>query len=182
MPGAADLSLVVPIDSGMTQRTELLLTLLLAGLCVVTGALALIPRMFVRTVPIEYEAPDISVAVDGAVAKPGVYRLPFRSRVADALDLAGGVTNQAETSLVDLAATLNPGDRVFVPLISASGGGTRVSVNSAPPDELDELPGVGPVMAERIVAGRPYSKLEDLLRVKGIGEKTLERLRAYVRL
>lgn len=166
----------------MSQRTELLLTLLLAGLSVVTGALAVIPRLLVRTAPIEFEAPDISVAVGGAVMKPGVYQLPFRSLVADALELAGGVTARAETSLVDLAATLGPGERVFVPLQTADGGRERISINSAASDELDELPGVGPVTARRIIEGRPYSKLEDLLRVKGIGEKTLERLRARARL
>ncbi|MEX2534837.1 MAG: ComEA family DNA-binding protein [Trueperaceae bacterium] len=166
----------------MPQRTELLLTLILAGLCVVTGALAVLPRMVVRAAPIEFEAPDISVAVGGAVARPGVYRLPFRSRVVDALELAGGMTAQAETTLVDLAATLGPGDRVHVPLRTAEGGAARISINSASTSELDDLPGVGPVTADRIIAGRPYTRLEDLLRVKGIGEKTLERLRAHVRL
>ena len=166
----------------MTERGELLLTLLLAALCLATGAMALIPHLVVRDVPIEFEAPNISVAVDGAVARPGIYQLPFRSRVADALELAGGVTSSAETSLVELAATLGPGDTVFVPFQSAGGGEERISINSAAPDRLEGLPGVGPVTAQRIVSGRPYAKLEDLLRVKGIGEKTLERLREYVRL
>lgn len=166
----------------MSPRAELLLTLLLAGLCVVTGGLAVIPRLLVRTAPIEFEAPDISVAIDGAVVRPGVYELPFRSRVADALALAGGITAEAETSLVDLAAAVGPGERIFVPLRSAVGGRERISINSAAADELDELPGVGPVMASRIIEERPYSRLEELLRVKGIGEKTLDRLRAHVRL
>ncbi|HEX7002788.1 MAG TPA: ComEA family DNA-binding protein [Trueperaceae bacterium] len=166
----------------MSERGELLLTLLLTGLCLTVGGMALLPRLLVREVPIEFEAPDISVAVDGAVVSPGIYRLPFRSRVADAIELAGGLTPAAETSLVDLAAPLGPGDKVFVPYRTAEGGDQRISVNSATVDELEELPGIGPVTARRIVEGRPYSRLQELLQVKGIGEKTLERLQPHVRL
>lgn len=166
----------------MADRTELLLTVVLASACLAVALLATVPRLAVQRTPITFEAPDISVAVDGEVLRPGVYRLPFRSRVVDALELAGGVTDEAEASLIDLAATLGPGERVHVPSRHAAGGAERISVNSAMPAELELLPGVGPVTAARIVAGRPYSRLEDLLRVKGIGEKSLERLREHARL
>ncbi|MEX2541189.1 MAG: ComEA family DNA-binding protein [Trueperaceae bacterium] len=166
----------------MAEKTELLLTVVLAAACVAAALLTMLPRLAVQRVPITFEAPDISVAVDGEVAKPGVYRLPFRARVVDALELAGGMTDGAEASLVDLAASLGPGERVHVPSRHGDNGTERISVNSAVAAELELLPGVGPVTAGRIVAGRPYSRLEDLLRVKGIGEKTLERLREHARL
>jgi competence protein ComEA len=166
----------------VAERVELVITSVLAGLCLLVAAFAIVPRMAVREVPIVFEAADVSVAVGGAVAEPGVYRLPFRSRVADAIELAGGMTDDAEASLVDLAATLGPGDRVLVPARHDEAGDERINLNSASPAMLERLPGVGPVTAARIVAGRPYARLEDLLRVKGIGEKTLERLRAHASL
>jgi competence protein ComEA len=166
----------------MTDRAEQLLTALLATACLVLALLATLPRMTVRHVPIAFEAPDISVSVGGEVERPGVYSLPFRSRVADALELAGGMTDAAEASLVELAATLTTGDSVHVPAKVDGQGAERISLNSAAARELELLPGVGPVTAARIVAGRPYARLEELLRVKGIGEKTLERLRAHARL
>lgn len=166
----------------MADRGELLISAVLAALCLLAAAFAIVPRMAVRSVPISIEAPEISVAVGGAVARPGVYRLPLRSRVIDVVELAGGFTAEAETSLVDLAAAVGPGDRVQVPSRYDDSGEERISLNSAPAPALESLPGVGPVTAARIVAGRPYSRLEELLRVKGIGERTLERLRPHLRL
>lgn len=166
----------------MTDRSELLVTVLLAMACLVAASFAIVPRMTVRRVPIEFAAPDINVTVDGEVVVPGVYRVPFRSRVVDVLALAGGMTAEAESTLVDLAAPLGPGDRVHVPSKrSDNATGERISVNSAAADQLLLLPGVGPVTAERIIAGRPFLRIEDLLRVKGIGDKTLERLRDHIR-
>lgn len=166
----------------MTDRSELLLTALLAVACLVAAVVAIVPRVAVRRVPIEFAAPDINVTVDGEVAHPGVYRVPFRSRVVDVLALAGGMTAEAETTLVDLAAPLGAGDRVHVPSRSSENSiGRRISVNSAAFEQLLLLPGVGPVTAERIIAARPFPVIEDLLRVKGIGDKTLERLRDHVR-
>jgi competence protein ComEA len=164
----------------MSDRAESLLTLLLIGFCLMVALYVGLPRLLPRDVPVRFEAPDIDVSVSGEVARPGVYRLPFRSRVADLVELAGGLTPGAETSLVDLAATLGPGDGVHVPSRASPAGAPRVSVNSAPAGLLETLPGVGPVMALRIVNGRPYSRLDDLLRVAGIGEKTLERLRPFI--
>jgi competence protein ComEA len=166
----------------MTDRAEQLLTVLLASACLGVALMATLPRMTVRQVPIAFEEPDITVSVAGEVERPGVYRLPFRSRVADALELAGGMTATAEASLLELAATLTTGDSVHVPAKIDGQGAERISLNSAAARELELLPGVGPVTAARIVEGRPYGRLEDLLRVRGIGEKTLERLRAHVRL
>lgn len=166
----------------MAERAERLLTLALALACMLAAAATVLPRTVARRIPIEIESPEITVAVDGAVHAPGLYTLPHRSLVADALALAGGLSDGAEPSLVDLAGVLGPGERVYVPTRATLSGGERTSLNSASVEQLQELPGVGPVTAARIVAGRPYGSLEELLRVKGIGEKTLERLRPLLRL
>ncbi|HET8985480.1 MAG TPA: helix-hairpin-helix domain-containing protein, partial [Trueperaceae bacterium] len=78
---------------------------------------------------------------------------------------------------------LTDGESIFVPGLAAGDGrAARVSINSDPPGSLDSLPGIGPVMAARIVAHRPYASLDDLLRVPGIGPRTLERLKPLVTL
>ncbi len=138
----------------------------------------------------------VTVYVSGAVNNPGVYTLPAFSRVADAVRAAGGVTEHADKDAVNLALPLEDGTHVHVPRVGevpgkgekahqregASGAVTfPVDVNTAPPAALEAIPGIGRVMAQRIVAHRPYGTVEDLLRVPGIGPATLEKLRPYVK-
>ncbi|WP_201292819.1 ComEA family DNA-binding protein, partial [Cellulomonas citrea] len=132
----------------------------------------------------------VVVHVVGAVATPGVVRLPAGARVLDALAAAGGSTPDADLSAVNLARELVDGEQVVVPRpgevpaaigASATGDGALVDVNTATPAQLDELPGVGPVLAQRIVDGRPYRTVEDLDGVEGIGPSLLDKLRSKVR-
>ncbi len=166
----------------MTPGQEARLTLILLFVCLALAALNLAPRLSVGRSPISHEQPDVTVAISGAVRTPGVYSLPWGARVDELVSAAGGYAAGAEPSLVNLAAQLVTGETVFVPEVSTPVGEVRVSLNSASPEQLESLPGVGPVTARRIVAGRPYARLEELVRVKGIGPKTLERLRPHVRL
>ena len=154
----------------------------LLAVCVTLAAFNLAPRLRVNETPVTFQQPDITVAVSGAVRAPGTYALPWGSRVGDAVEAAGGFTAQAEQSLVNLADPLDAGEAVFVPDAHTETGEVRVSVNSANMAELDTLPGVGPATAALIVAGRPYNSFEDLLNVKGIGPKTLEKLRPKAKL
>ena len=132
----------------------------------------------------------ILVHVSGAVAHPGVVVLESDARVIDAVTAAGGVTAGGVPGAVNLAAPVADGDQVVVPSAMAPAAGTagdgRVSVNSATEAELEDLPGVGPVMARRIVDHRTtngsFVTVEDLLDVPGIGEATLARLRPLVRI
>ncbi len=163
-------------------RREALLTGTLIGLCLVLTGLTLWPRLGVQRSMVVQNQPDITVAVSGAVLRPGSYALPWGARVEDALSAAGGFSLQADKNLVNLAAPLDTGDSVFVPSLRTETGETRVSLNSATPAELDTLPGVGPAIAQRIIEGRPYSALEDLLEVRGIGPATLEKLRPFITL
>ena len=154
----------------------------LLAACITLAGFNLVPRLLVDEAPVVLEQPEITVAMSGAVNTPGSYVLPWGSRVGDAVTAAGGFTLQAEQSLVNLADPLDAGEAVFVPEIVTETGEVRVSVNSGSAAELDTLPGVGPATATAIIEGRPYNAIEDLLNVKGIGPKTLEKLRPKVKL
>ncbi len=129
----------------------------------------------------------ISVHVSGAVSRPGVVTTDVDARVADVVRLAGGVTSDADLSSVNLAALVRDGDQVVVPVLGQPDGGsgaTGIDLNRASAAELESLPGVGPVLAERIVAYRtdrgPFTEVEDLLDVPGIGEAKLDQMRPAI--
>jgi competence protein ComEA len=141
-------------------------------------------------------APRLIVHVVGAVRRPGLYRLVNGARIADALRRAGGATRRADLSLVNLAAPVSDGTQVVVPrrvsaAEAAAGGGSGeapaagpVHLNTATVDQLDELPGVGPVTAQKIVDWREqhgaFSSVDDLDAIPGIGPARLEQLRELV--
>lgn len=132
------------------------------------------------------------VHVAGAVRRPGLYRLPTGARVAGAVRRAGGPAPDADLNLVNLAARLQDGQQVVVP-VGAGGGGAGgggagavpdapIGLGSATVEQLDGLDGIGPTLAERIVELRQqrggFASLDQLAEVEGIGEKRLEALKA----
>ena len=140
---------------------------------------------------------QLFVNVVGAVRRPGLYRLPDGARVADALARAGGATRKAQVELVNLAARVADGEQVVVPrrgvataaVGTAAGAGAAVPsgpvhLNSATIEQLDALPGVGPVTAQKIVDYRQqhggFTSVDDLDAVPGIGPARLENLRGLV--
>ena len=137
------------------------------------------------------------VDVVGAVRRPGLYRLPHGARVADAVARAGGPTRKAQLELVNLAAPVADGEQVVVPrrgaaVVAAGGaagaanGGTSgpVHLSTATLEELDTLPGVGPVTAQKILDYRQqhggFSSVEELNAVPGIGPARFEQLKGLV--
>jgi competence protein ComEA len=131
------------------------------------------------------------VHVAGAVRRPGLYRLAQGARVAAAVRRAGGATPAADLNLINLAARLMDGQQVVVPVAAGSsvaGAGATgatdapISLGSATAEQLDELDGIGPTLAERIVEHRQakggFGSLDQLAEVEGIGEKRLEALKA----
>ena len=145
------------------------------------------------------EAPVRSVLVVhvvGEVQRPGLYRLRDGARIADAVRRAGGARHAADLAALNLAAPLVDGVQVLVPSRAAtepgaplsSGGGAAgaavVSLSSATVEELDELPGVGPITAQRIVDYRAehglFASVDDLDAVPGIGPTRIEQLRDLV--
>jgi competence protein ComEA len=136
--------------------------------------------------------PLVVVHVVGAVRRPGLFRLVEGSRVAEAVARAGGPTPKAELSAVNLAAPLADGQQVVVPVRGTAAAavgagpaaGTKVSLGAATVEQLDELPGIGPVTAQKIVDWRashgPFRSVEDLDEVPGIGPARIEQLRELV--
>jgi competence protein ComEA len=137
-------------------------------------------------------APALVVHVVGAVHRPGLFRLKEGSRVADAVARAGGPTRRADLSAVNLAAPLADGQQVIVPRRGPPGAAAgigdapraKVSLAIATVDQLDELPGIGPVTAQKIVDWRashgPFQTVDDLDDVPGIGPARIEQLRDLV--
>jgi competence protein ComEA len=139
----------------------------------------------------------VYVHVAGAVRRPGLVRVPAGSRVAMAVDRAGGVSRKGDLTGVNLAATVEDGQQVVVPVAGAVPGvgavpggagsagtvaaGAKPSLGSATIDQLDEIDGIGPTLAERIVEHRTqnggFGSLDELQEVEGIGEKRFETLR-----
>jgi competence protein ComEA len=123
------------------------------------------------------------VHVVGEVQSPGMYQLPIGARLVDAVFAAGGLTEEADNASVNLARELTDGEQIIVFSISQDGespGTTSsglISLNRAGDKELEELPGIGPALAGRIIAWREanggFKSVQDLLKVSGIGESLL---------
>jgi competence protein ComEA len=147
---------------------------------------------------IESVKAPLVVDIQGAVLKPGVYRVPAGSRVVDAIKKAGGVTKVADPSDLNQARLLNDGEQIYI--YAKSGTATSksqpakvkprtsalVAINRASAKEFEALDGIGPVLASRIITYRksngPFLAIEDLLKVPGIGDATLAKFKSKLRL
>ena len=150
------------------------------------------------------EASDVAaprtlfVHVSGSVAKPGLYELEQGSRVADAVNAAGGFADDAAEDSCNLARILEDGEHIIVARRGEDAAGTDaggqaqatgtatglVNINMASADQLESLPGIGAATAQKIVADRaangPFKTVDDLMRVSGIGEKKLASLTGLI--
>lgn len=181
----------VPMDDGVVAEGPVVL--------------ATVPAVATSPSPRPSASPVV-VDVAGAVRKPGVHRLPAGSRVVDALRAAGGAVPGTDLSDIPQARLLVDGEQVRVGLgpapasaagLAATGAGGRVGLagaateqspldlNAATADQLDGLPGVGPVLAERILAWREqhgrFTRVEDLKSISGLGGKKFDSLAPLVR-
>lgn len=142
-----------------------------------------------------FEIKTIFIDIEGAVVKPGLYKLPQESRIQDALIAAGGLSASANRQFIsknlNLAIRLTDGAKIYVPFIGEAVGGSGalsssseegtveslVNVNSSSQSQLEALPGIGPVTAQKIIAGRPYGSIDDLLNKKIVGNKVFSQIK-----
>ena len=137
-------------------------------------------------------AETIIVDVEGAVVKPGVYSISPNARVKDALIAASGLGNDADREWVaknlNMAAKVSDGSKIYIPRLGESvqadvsnsgivGNTGSISINSSGAQELDSLPGIGPVTAEKIISSRPYGSINDLLDKKVVSEKVFNQIK-----
>jgi competence protein ComEA len=148
----------------------------------------------------------IQVFVNGAVIAPDVYLLPPDGRIKQAIAAAGGFTKEANTAVVNLAQPLVDGAHIYVPARGEEmgvsqetviqpaqaarsqtldiSGGSLININTADLDLLDELPGIGPATALKIIdyrnANGPFERVEGILEVSGIGEAKFEKIRDLI--
>lgn len=140
---------------------------------------------------------QLVIDVQGEVAKPGLYQLPLGSRVGDAIKAAGGIRKGASSASVNLARFLEDGEQLYVSeevqgftvgdttsSITSNGAGGKLNLNRATASELDGLPGVGPVLAKRIIEYRlahgNFTKVDELRKVSGIGPAKFGELQSFV--
>lgn len=186
----------IPLDRrrAVLAGVVALLVLVAAGKFLLRPTPSAVPPPLRVAAPADHtSARTLFVDVVGAVRRPGLYRLKDGSRVADAVIRAGGPTPKAQIELLNLAARIADGEQIVVPrrgvggALAAPGGGVPagpVHLNSATLEQLDALPGVGPVTAQKILDYRQqhgaFGSVDELDAIAGIGPARLETLRGLV--
>ena len=149
----------------------------------------------VEEAPEDEKSVPVTVHICGAVVNPGVYELPPGSRIVDAVDKAGGLSEDADASYVNLAAVPNDGEQIFIPTIEEavimkqthqemgmSSG--KVNINTADKTLLCTLPGIGDTRAAEIIAYRQehgnFSAIEDIMQVSGIKEGSFQKIKEMI--
>jgi len=172
--------------------TRLRLAIGAVGVAVVAGSIFLFGQPITSVAPspqpaLVAEAGSITVHISGAVHRPGLVEVAVSSRIADVVAAAGGTTSDAILAAVNLAAPVRDGEQIVIPDMSSplpSAAEGKVRLNTATQTDLESIPGIGPVLAARIVAVRDerggFSAVEDLLDVSGIGEAKLASFRDVV--
>ncbi len=178
------------------------------GLAIIAGLVVAITALFVMRgssqeviaapAPLEIESismQTLMVDVAGAVVNPGVYSLPLNARVVEAIKAAGGLKKGADTSDINQARILKDGEQIYVypAALSGNGGVTRpairkngpIMINRATVKDFESLDGIGPVLANRIINYRksngPFTVIEDLLKVPGIGQSKFAQFKEKLR-
>ncbi len=201
-------AIIVPdvIVRPMDVRTSIRVVLwsALAGCIVAVSTFLLMDWMIPGRVSIGPALPgEIVVVVDGEVATPGGVRLPAGSRLHAVIDATGGFTTDADTTGLNLAARTGDAEQITIPtrtgratpsfnpsdpseVVPLDPAGALIDINNAGISELDQLPGVGPAISQRIVDYRemngPFNSIEELDEIEGISADMVEEIRPLVTL
>lgn len=172
------------------------------GLVLIIGGLSLSgskpvtkPQVFPKESLIS-ENKGIKVDISGAVIMPDVYSLSSEDRVEDVIKLAGGFSSEVNTEFVakklNLSQKISDGMKIYIPFKGESGGvmgasstggaGSGTSINNSTSSELEALPGIGPVTAGKIINGRPYQDINELLYKKVVSKSVFEKIKDLVEL
>ncbi|WP_078428867.1 helix-hairpin-helix domain-containing protein [Alkalihalobacterium alkalinitrilicum] len=147
----------------------------------------------------EVQEQKILVDLKGEVASPGVYELIEGQRLIDLIELAGGLTEEADEQKINLASVLDDAMVIYIPKVgeedipmvesaisanSTTSNNGKIRINQATVEELQQLPGIGPAKADAIITYReengPFQTIEDVQKVSGIGPKSVEKLQEYI--
>lgn len=181
------------------NSNKLSIALSLVGLVLITGGilssnLTQPKKQFSKESVVSKESLSIiKVDVSGAVAKPAVYSLPINSRVEDAVNIAGGFASNANQQFIskslNLSQKVSDGQKIYIPLegdlvtlgvVAGAQTSTKIGINSVSQSKLEELPGVGPATASKIISGRPYNDLNELLSKKAVSRSVFEKIKDLV--
>lgn len=190
-----------------TYRVPIILGL--GSILFIIVSLTILIKSVQTNTPITFSSDEASVAgvmrgevvvdVSGGVIKPGVYSLAVGSRVEDAIAAAGGLSKEVDderlAKVVNRAAKLSDGAKIYIPTMTGPGpvndsltsynivtGPGPVSVNAASQSDLEALTGVGPATAKKIIDGRPYTDLSELVAKKAMGQALFDKLKAQLTL
>lgn len=178
------------------EKYKLPLALSFLGLVLITGGIFVTgiskPKEYPKESLVE-GSKTVSVDVSGAVKAAGVYKLNDGSRIEDAINAAGGFSQDSDTEYIskyiNLAQKLVDGTKIYIPAVGESisasqinqvaGTNTsaKININTAAQSELESLAGVGPVTASKIISNRPYQKIEELIDKKVVGKAVFEKIK-----
>lgn len=137
-----------------------------------------------QPISLELASPALKrVEIKGEVQNPGTYRMKWDATLDDLIQEAGGLLDTADPSSLSLIQNVDPDSTIFIP--SAKQTEQQISINTASKEELCRLKGVGPSLAQRIIdyrSQKPFSSLEEIMQVKGIGEKLFAKFKEQIRL
>lgn len=186
------------MDKETLERYKIPLALCLVGVVLILGGMIFSPRPSPKLPEksvVTLEQNQLNVDVSGAVGSPGVYQLTEGSIVEEAILAAGGFKEGANTKFIskylNMARKLSDGMKIYVPFegekdtdlaVSEVAGATTqiVNINTGSQKDLESLPGIGPVTAGKIISGRPYQDINELISKKVVGKAVFDKIKDQI--